>query len=255
MWHPRATVPLMIIYTITSLETWGDTSATIEASKLPIDGGPLQIRRQKGALLNDCLSGILSGLAGVLPLTTFAQNNGIISLTAVASRRAGIACGCWLLILGILGKVGAFIISIPDPVLGGMTCFLFANVLCSGMKILINADAGRLSRRNRFIVAATFAVGIGVILRPQWATNNLWPLDAKMKESTSIGRGKKGVRDAIILILSTGFCFGAVMAFTLNLLIPVDQDEPDVTVHLHVYLRPHSAVAEPEDNETVKPTA
>jgi xanthine/uracil permease len=37
----------------------------------------VQIRRQKGALLNDAVSGVFSGLAGCLPLTTFAQNNGI----------------------------------------------------------------------------------------------------------------------------------------------------------------------------------
>jgi xanthine/uracil permease len=54
--------------------------------------------------------------------------------------------------------VGGFIVSIPDPVLGGMTTFLFANVLCSGMKILIDGGGG-LTRRNRFIVAATFACG------------------------------------------------------------------------------------------------
>jgi xanthine/uracil permease len=75
--YPPLIIPLFIIYTITSLETWGDTAATLEASKLPTDGGPLQIRRQKGALLNDCISGIFSGIAGCLPLTTFAQNNGM----------------------------------------------------------------------------------------------------------------------------------------------------------------------------------
>jgi xanthine/uracil permease len=58
---PPLIIPLFIIYTITSLETWGDTAATIEASKLPTDGGPLQIRRQKGALLNDAVSGVFSG--------------------------------------------------------------------------------------------------------------------------------------------------------------------------------------------------
>lgn len=33
----------------------------------------------------------------VMPVTTFAQNNGVISLTAVASRGAGWACAIWLL--------------------------------------------------------------------------------------------------------------------------------------------------------------
>jgi xanthine/uracil permease len=82
---------------------------------------------------------------------------------------------------------------------------------------------------------AARALAVGVILRPSWATNNLWPLDAKMKGATSYGRGKKGLRDAIVLILPTGFCFGAVVAFLLNAIIPIDRAEPDETVHLHHY--------------------
>ena len=120
-------------------------------------------------------------------------------------------------------------------------------VVAAAARLLIRprsfAPAG-LTRRNRFIVAATFACGIGVILRPTWATNNLWPLDGAMKSSSSNGRGKKGVRDAIILILSTGFCFGAVVAFTLNALIPIDKDQPDHTVHLHHYKQEDKAVPE-----------
>lgn len=45
--YPPLIIPLFIIYTITSLETWGDTAATIEASRLPCDGNPIQIMRQK----------------------------------------------------------------------------------------------------------------------------------------------------------------------------------------------------------------
>ncbi len=70
------------------------------------------------------MSGVFSALATSLPLTTFAQNNGVIALTNVASRQAGWACAFWLLILGILGKFGAFVTSIPNCVLGGMTTFL-----------------------------------------------------------------------------------------------------------------------------------
>ncbi len=49
-----------------------------------------------------------------LPLTTFAQNNGVISLTAVASRQAGWACALWLFLFGIFAKFGGLITSIPD---------------------------------------------------------------------------------------------------------------------------------------------
>ena len=202
------TVPFFIVFLITTCETWADTLASMEASRLDVTGKALQIMRQKGALLNDTLSGIFAALSGVLPLTTFAQNNGIISLTNVASRRVGISCGIWLLILGILSKIGAFIQSIPSCVLGGMTTFLFANVLASGMHILLQ-DPGALKRRNRFIIAATMGCGVGVTLWPAWAREALWPIDAHMVDGSALGRAKKGVRDAIILILSTGFVFGA----------------------------------------------
>lgn len=45
--YPPLIIPLFIIYTITSLETWGDTAATIEASRMPCDGNPMQMLRQK----------------------------------------------------------------------------------------------------------------------------------------------------------------------------------------------------------------
>jgi len=224
--YPPLIIPFFVVFIITTTETWGDTQASMEASRLDVSGKPLQIMRQKGALLNDTLSGILAALAGVLPLTTFAQNNGIISLTAVASRRVGIACGVWLILMGILSKIGAFIMTIPGPVLGGMTTFLFANVLASGMHILLG-DPGGLKRRNRFICAATFACGVGVTLWPAWAENHLWPIDGHMMDGSKLGLAKRGVRDAIILILQTGFCFGFFVAFTMNMLLPVDRNEID----------------------------
>ncbi len=86
-------LPLIIIYCITSIETVGDVCATEEASFISTTG-PKHEKRIRGALLNDGLSSIFSGLATSLPLTTFAQNNGVIALTAVASRQvcAPLAC-------------------------------------------------------------------------------------------------------------------------------------------------------------------
>jgi len=248
--YPPLIIPFLIVFTITTCETWADTQASMEASRLDTTGKPLQIMRQKGALLNDTLSGILAGLAGVLPLTTFAQNNGIISLTNVASRRVGVACGIWLLILGILSKIGAWIQSIPGPCLGGMTTFLFANVLASGMHILLQ-DPGALKRRNRFILAATMGVGVGVTAWPAWAREALWPIDTHMVDGTSLGKAKRGVRDAIILILSTGFVFGFFVAFILNLVLPLDKEELDQTVHLGGHVESTEELTKEEETEMV----
>ncbi|KAG2500997.1 hypothetical protein HYH03_000819 [Edaphochlamys debaryana] len=211
--YPPAIIPLCIVFIITSIETVGDTAATLEASRQPTEG-EVATRRIKGALLNDGISGVFSALATSLPLTTFAQNNGVISLTNVASRQAGYAAAGWLFLLGILGKIGAWIVTIPEAVLGGMTTFLFANVIASGIKIIINGDS--LTRRSRFILACSLALAFGVELVPQWATLNLWPVTPNMNS------GLRGLRDAIILVISTSFTFGAVVALILNLLLPMD---------------------------------
>lgn len=209
--YAPAIIPLIIVALITSVESVGDTTATMEASRMPTNT-PEAAMRIKGALFNDGVSGFFSALATSLPLTTFAQNNGVITLTNVAARQAGWACAGWLILLGILGKVGAFIISIPNCVLGGMTTFLFANVISSGIKIIISE--GNLDRRQRFILACSMALGVGVQLVPQWANGYLWPV------TDGMSAGMVGLRDAVILVLSTSFCLGAVVAFILNLIMP-----------------------------------
>ena len=51
------------------------------------------------------INSFFAGLAGSLPNTTFAQNNGVLALTRCASRSAGYSCGVWLLLFGVLAKV------------------------------------------------------------------------------------------------------------------------------------------------------
>lgn len=71
------------------------------------------------------------------------------------------------------------------------------------------------SRRNRFIVSCALAFGMGVSMVPQWSKNSLWP-DPGM----GANQGLLAARTSVLLILETGFCVGAIVAFTLNMLVP-----------------------------------
>ncbi|CAM9245973.1 unnamed protein product [Discosporangium mesarthrocarpum] len=153
----------------------------------------------------------------MLPNTTFSQNNGVIALTRCASWRAGIACGIWLFGFGILAKVAAFFVSIPDCVLGGMTTFLFANVSVSGIKVLGQCT----TRRDRFIIACAMGLGLGVIIAPQWA-ENLWACE-------DCDVGLKSFRDGVLLILGTGYSLGCIVAIVLNLMLPAEPVEEEET--------------------------
>ena len=104
----------------------------------------------QGGLLADGCNSLLAALMTTAPNTTFSQNNGVIALTRCASRAAGLSCAVFLFLFGVIGKFGGVVASIPDCVLGGMTTFLFANVIVSGITVLSKVP---MTRRNRFILA------------------------------------------------------------------------------------------------------
>lgn len=158
-----AILPCVVAFIVTTLETIGDITATYEASEEAIDTDEYN-KSIQGGLLSDAFCSFFAALATGMPNTTFSQNNGVISLTKCASRRSGIACGCWLLFMGIVAKISGIISSIPDCVLGGMTTFLFCQVLVSGLAILSKVDLN--SRRNRVILGISLGVGVGVAMTP-----------------------------------------------------------------------------------------
>ena len=137
-------------------------TATCEVSRLPTNDKEYS-RRIQGALLSDAFCSTLAGFMTAMPNTTFSQNNGVIALTKCASRRAGIATGVVLILIGVFSKIAGVITSMPDCVLGGMTVFLFANVLTSGLSLFQAVDLK--SRRLRFITAMSLAIGAGVTVR------------------------------------------------------------------------------------------
>ena len=177
----------------------------------------------QGGLLADGINSILSGLFTSMPNTTFSQNNGVIVLTKCASKRAGFACGVWLIILGIFAKFAGFITSIPDCVLGGMTIFLFSNVLASGVALAAKVDLE--SRRNRFILAFSLALGVGVTVWPYaFADRRGSPYTAAFWPCADCSDALKGLRNGVSIFLSTGYCIGCFTAILLNLLLPEDQE-------------------------------
>uniref|UniRef100_A0A7S1VE57 Uncharacterized protein n=1 Tax=Grammatophora oceanica TaxID=210454 RepID=A0A7S1VE57_9STRA len=103
--------------------------------------------------MGDAVRRSFAALATSPPNTTLSQNNGIVALTRCASTHAGYACGFRLLIFRMIATVGAWILSIPDFVLGGALTFLFANVrvLC-GVRCLLLVKSSRFFRISFLIL-------------------------------------------------------------------------------------------------------
>ena len=82
---------------------------------------------------------------------------------------------------------------VPNPVLGGVTTFLFASVATSGVRVLAYA---KYTRRDRFIIAAALCFGFGNLLVPDIFTHLF---DGVNNPSS----GLRGLLDAIEIVLTT----------------------------------------------------
>jgi uric acid-xanthine permease len=148
---------------------------------------------------------------------SLSKNNGVIAITRCANRGAGRWCCGFLILFGILGKLsGVFLASalfarvhlnhvphsdshfetwtVPNPVLGGVTTFLFASVAVSGLRVLSYI---RWARRERIVLAGALSFGLGDILVPGIFQH----LFDRVRAGKSAGL--LGLFDSITIVLST----------------------------------------------------
>lgn len=229
--HGPAIIPMLFAFVVTAMETFGDITATEHASRLR-PSGEEHNKRVQGGLLGDTIATFFAALATTPPNTTLSQNNGIVALTRCASTSAGYACGFWLLAFGIIAKIGAWILSIPDCVLGGALTFLFANIIVSGIKLI---GFNRIDRRTHYIVAASLALGVGTALVPNFSKPGIgnseaephqwWPHEEGMSDFTD------SLRVGLMIAMNTPYFIGSMAAIILNIIIPMETvDDADLEV-------------------------
>ena len=149
-----AIISMTLLFLVSAAETIGDTNAIARVGfkRNATD------REISGSVAADGFTSAVAGVLGCTPLTSFAQNIGLIGMTHVINRKA-IACGAAILIIaGFVPAVSAVFNSVPSAVLGGCTIMMFGTIVTSGFQMI--ASAG-FSQRNIIIAATSLAIGIG----------------------------------------------------------------------------------------------
>ncbi|KAI0430107.1 permease family-domain-containing protein [Xylaria sp. FL1042] len=209
-------LPLIAVFILCACEAIGDITASCDVSRIEVDG-PIYETRIQGGVLADGINGVLAALGTMTPMTTFAQNNGVIALTRCANRTAGYCCCFFLILGGIFAKFAAALVAIPSAVLGGMTTFLFTSVAVSGIAIICRGAP--FTRRNRFIMTAGLALGYGATFVPTYFD--------KVFTYQGDNRSLRGFLDAITIFLETGFAVTALINIVLNLTLPEEIEETE----------------------------
>lgn len=194
-----ACIALGLVFLITAIEAYGDITANSLISGEPIEGETF-LRRASGGILADGFNSMLAGVLNSFPNSVFAQNNGMIQLTGVASRYVGYYIAGFLILLGTFPGVGLVFSLMPEPVLGGATLLMFGTVASAGIRIIA---AQPINRKATLVIALSFALGLSVEMVPE-----------------ILGQ----FPDAFRNVFSSGITTGGVTAIVSNLLIRLKEE-------------------------------
>lgn len=112
-------------------------------------------------LLGDGVATAFAGFFGGPPNTTYSEVTGAIALTKITDPRVLRIAAVTALVFSLIGKVSAFLKTIPQAVLGGIMLLLFGMIAGIGIKTLIDAKTDFTKTRNQVIISIVLTVGIG----------------------------------------------------------------------------------------------
>lgn len=112
-------------------------------------------------LFGDGVATFVSAALGGPANTTYGENTGVVAMTKVASVYVTGLAAVFAIMLGFFGYIQAFILSIPNGVLGGMTIVLYGLIAANGVKVLVEDKVNLSDMRNLIIVGAMLVIGLG----------------------------------------------------------------------------------------------
>ena len=191
----RAIAPILIMFIVTAVETVGDISGVIE-------GGMDREATDKelsGGVICDGIGSSFAALFGILPNTSFSQNVGLVTMTKIVNRTALASGAVFLILCGLIPKLGAIISIMPQAVLGGAAVMMFSSIVVSGIQLITKEH---MTPRNLTIVSVALGVGYGM------GANTA--ILAQTPQAVQLIFGGSGIVPA------------ALVAILLNLLLPKD---------------------------------
>ncbi|XP_023748397.1 nucleobase-ascorbate transporter 12 isoform X1 [Lactuca sativa] len=148
---PVFNLKLAIVMSVVSIISSVDSVGSYHASSLLVASKPPTPGVVSRGICVEGISGILAGLWGTgIGSTTLTENVHTIAVTKMGSRRTVELGACVLIILSLVGKVGGLIASIPQVMVAGLLCIMWAMLTAFGLSNLRYSESG--SSRNIIII-------------------------------------------------------------------------------------------------------
>jgi uracil-xanthine permease len=113
------------------------------------------------AFIGDGVATMISGYGGGTGVTTYAENMGVMAVTRIYSTLVFVAAACVALLLGLSPKFGALILTIPGPVVGGLSIVVFGLITATAGRIWVENGVDFSRARNLLTVGVAVVLGAG----------------------------------------------------------------------------------------------
>ncbi|XP_011489734.1 solute carrier family 23 member 1 [Oryzias latipes] len=171
------------------------------------------------------VEGVGSLLAGAFGTgngtTSFSENVAALGITKVGSRTVILLSGIFMILMGVLGKIGAVFATIPTPVIGGMFIIMFGVITAAGISNLQYVDMN--SSRNIFVFGFSL---FSALVIPNWITKNPGYLQTGITELDQVLR----------ILFTTHMFIGGFFGFFLDNTIPGTKVERGLLAWNQVHL-------------------
>ena len=156
-WNLKAVMFIVPVAIAPAIEHFGDILAISSVT----GRNYLQKPGVNKTLLGDGIATSLASVLGGPPNTTYSEVTGAVALLKVKNPGIMTWAALSAIALAFVGKVGAILLTIPVPVMGGIMILLFGTIMVVGVNSLIKAGIDLMESRNMIIVALIVVLGVG----------------------------------------------------------------------------------------------
>ena len=207
-----------------AIESFGDYHSV---ARMAGEGAPNK-RRVNHGLGMEGIGNVFAGIMGTgNGSTSYTENIGAIGITGVASRYVVQIGAIVMILVAFIGPFGAFVTTIPNPIVGGLFLAMFAQIVGVGLSQLQHVDMDQ--NRNVFVLGFGLFAGLSI---PQYIGGlESGALEAGMSNVPVLGAvlGIPEVAQTISIIMGTEIAVGGLAAFILDNTIPGTDEERGLT--------------------------
>ena len=155
MWQPFAC--MMPIALASILEHVGDVYVISQVAEKDFIHKPGLHR----TIFGDGMAILFASFVGGPPVTTYSEVTGAVQITRVTNPQVLRITAVTAIVFSVIGKMSAFLQSIPSAVLGGIMLLLFGTIASVGIQSMVRNKIDFSDSRNTIIASIMLTIGVG----------------------------------------------------------------------------------------------